>query len=121
MYWNQNRKEAPTMLRINVKANCEMEFGDKVKCSVFIKEADGVIKPLNGMTKDNIDNINWSLVGHFELEKPGTVVDKVTLLVKTEFIAAPKYKATTTASSGVGTGYPQLSEFDDFYESVTQF
>lgn len=93
MFWNENKKEGKTMLRINVKASFEMEFGDKLKVSVALREADGVKKPLTAFTKDGIDGTNWTLMGHFEYEHPGAEVGKVVLEVETELIHAPKYKA----------------------------
>lgn len=120
MYWNANKKEGKTLIRINVRCNIEMEFGDKLKASVRIIEANGVKKPLSFVTKDNIDGVNWTLMGHFELEKPGTDLDSVKLEVKTELIQAPKYKpVATTVSSGTGTqgGYYDNQE-EDIYTSL---
>lgn len=99
MFWNANKKEGSTLLRINVRCNAELEFGDKMKASVRIIQADGVKVPLSFVSKDNVDGINWTLIGHFELENPGTKVDFVKLEVVTELIQAPKYKTTVTVNS----------------------
>lgn len=118
MFWNANKREGKTLVRINVKCNVEMEFGDKMKASVRIVEANGLKKPLSFVTKDNVDTNNWTLIGHFELEKPETSLQSIKLEVKTELIQAPKYKPTTTTSStGTQGGYYD-NDTEDIYTAL---
>ena len=104
MYWQQNCLEGVTLLRVSVKANADLDFGDKVRCTVYLDEAEGVVIPLSGMTKDNVDATNWTVMGHFEVKTPGSDVGKVRVRVETEMIKAPKYKTSTSSGGGGYSG-----------------
>ena len=119
MFWQQNCREAATLLRVSVKVNTDLEFGDKVRCTVYFEDAPGVRVPLSGMTKDNVDAINWTVMGHFEMDTPDGQVGPLKLRVETELIKAPKYKNSGVGGSDTYYGGVSVQTYDtDIYEQI---